>query len=900
MERHKIKIIFFVIVLLFLISTNIASAAPSWWPLVPCGTSANPAECTRCDLFRLFKNIIDFVLIGLMPPVAAILFVWGGFLILMGGANPGWITQGRTIFWNTFMGVLILSSSWLITNTIIKSLADESVTNPNAPWYQFECRETVAQQPPAPQPGPGQPPAPEPGPGQPPAPPVGGNCSGVQCSDSNLNVCGQNTSANCSESAVNRWDSQIKTAAANNQIGSGINTVALVKAVMSQESGGRTDQTSFDGTSHGIMQMRPETANQFKSGCATADITAVWLKNQNNVQANICIAINYMKSLLGPCGTEIRNIAAGYNGGGAAKGACAASTSCASCSICGNETTRRWECLWDGSDGEHKFCNAVRRDPVTGQLDNFSQTRKFVPSVAYCYNKFGGTGGSGGGGQPPSTACNQSFGLTPASGCSGTACVVASNITPTHGCESHDGVCLLSSEAAEQARKLVSTFNTLSGGRCTLRLASTIQGGDGPSVSLCHKPGNSKSGTCADFNLLPNHDSCSQYFYQAAKDSGTIVSFLDEYVPACKPANATGGNIHVNLSKLGSVGGGDLTLSSISPTTYTAGKESSFNQQTGVVEYTYLEVPFEIQGQGLTGATLSSNNTGVDGKPGIEFKNLQITDTSVKGTALMHSTAKDGKTTITVKNNKGQTGTKDISVAITGTQYLQREFASNPGVKFFGRWPGIMPNSTALSVASSVKKGLGHINKDSYKKLNLMIYLYELGYWNSIAQAKSCESVVDKIFGKEFNAAGCATPLGREIYVSASSVRAEEIILHESAHKLNFYLAGKYPYAYLLSSFQNEWRTVAASAEKNCKYLPMKFTPFGATWQDGSVTPKPRCGFIEPYGAYQNAIFGSDYFEDISTMTARKINGIDLNSGDIPTMQSVYEAKYYILDKYGF
>lgn len=160
------------LILVFVLLPVFVSAAPSWWPLVPCGTSANPAECTRCDLFRLFKNIIDFVLIGLMPPVAAILFVWGGFLILMGGANPGWITQGRTIFWNTFMGVLIISSSWLITNTIIKSLATEDIASS---WYQFECRETISQQPPtqppAPEPGPGQPPAPEPGPGQPPVPP---------------------------------------------------------------------------------------------------------------------------------------------------------------------------------------------------------------------------------------------------------------------------------------------------------------------------------------------------------------------------------------------------------------------------------------------------------------------------------------------------------------------------------------------------------------------------------------------------------------------------------------------------------------------------------------------------------------------------------------------------------
>lgn len=106
---------------------------------------------------------------GLMPPVAAILFVWGGFLILMGGANPGWISQGRTIFWNTFMGVVILSASWLITNTIIRSLGAETitvngvVTNVANEWWKFECRETIAKpqppQPPVPQPGPGQSPA---------------------------------------------------------------------------------------------------------------------------------------------------------------------------------------------------------------------------------------------------------------------------------------------------------------------------------------------------------------------------------------------------------------------------------------------------------------------------------------------------------------------------------------------------------------------------------------------------------------------------------------------------------------------------------------------------------------------------------------------------------------------
>ncbi len=163
MKTGKKIIVLAVLVFIFL---PVVTHAFSFWPLVPCGLRVQPTDssgvelpkvptqenpyahdytqpCNQCDLFKLLKNIIDFVLMGLMPPAAAILFVWGGFLILMGGANPGWITQGKSIFFNTAIGVAIISASWLLTNTIIKSLANESVTNPNTPWYQLECTVTT-------------------------------------------------------------------------------------------------------------------------------------------------------------------------------------------------------------------------------------------------------------------------------------------------------------------------------------------------------------------------------------------------------------------------------------------------------------------------------------------------------------------------------------------------------------------------------------------------------------------------------------------------------------------------------------------------------------------------------------------------------------------------------------
>ena len=134
-----------VLTVLVFILLPVFAQAVSWWPLVPCGTSINPTPCNRCDLLKLLKNIIDFVLVGLMPPVAAILFVWGGFLILMGGANPGWISQGRSIFWNTAMGIAIILASWLITNSIIRSLAEDNI----APeWWKLECSVTTVPPPP--------------------------------------------------------------------------------------------------------------------------------------------------------------------------------------------------------------------------------------------------------------------------------------------------------------------------------------------------------------------------------------------------------------------------------------------------------------------------------------------------------------------------------------------------------------------------------------------------------------------------------------------------------------------------------------------------------------------------------------------------------------------------------
>lgn len=216
-----------------------------------------------------------------------------------------------------------------------------------------------------------------------------GTCKGSTCSDSNIDICGQ-IASDCSLLGVGQWNSKIDAAAkGRTKICPTVDAVRMVKAIMAKESGGDISARSGAGAG-GLMQLLPSTANQYKSQCeVSANIDLNWLTNKDNAEKQICIAIEYMESLVGSCGCSVKNIAAGYNGGGGKTGACDPSTNCGSaakteggeCLACsGEQVTRRWQCLWD--DNAHTKCNVVNPG------GSFNETRKYAPKVDYCYDQF--------------------------------------------------------------------------------------------------------------------------------------------------------------------------------------------------------------------------------------------------------------------------------------------------------------------------------------------------------------------------------------------------------------------------------------------------------------------------------------------------------------------------------
>jgi hypothetical protein len=152
----------------------------------------------------------------------------------------------------------------------------------------------------------------------------------------------------------------------------GVATAELIRAIILQESScaARPQFLVGDGgESCGPMHMKPATANRFLAECGLDQVvTCGWLVDKANWNDAICLGAQYLNSLVDACGTNIQDLAAGYNGG---PGACASSVSCSSDTSCSGNPVKKWECLYD--DGAHQQCNI-----------GYVTTRNYATQVNYC------------------------------------------------------------------------------------------------------------------------------------------------------------------------------------------------------------------------------------------------------------------------------------------------------------------------------------------------------------------------------------------------------------------------------------------------------------------------------------------------------------------------------------
>ena len=117
-------------------------------PIVPCGRAFDSdgnelnCPCQFCHFFQLGSNIMRFITVLLVPVMAALFVVIGGFIILMSGPSPDRRKKGLDLITKTIQGALIVYVAWIIINTAFLFFVNpEIITGGRFPqfWHQVEC-----------------------------------------------------------------------------------------------------------------------------------------------------------------------------------------------------------------------------------------------------------------------------------------------------------------------------------------------------------------------------------------------------------------------------------------------------------------------------------------------------------------------------------------------------------------------------------------------------------------------------------------------------------------------------------------------------------------------------------------------------------------------------------------
>jgi len=148
LETYNTKLIFVAILLfsIFLFSTTASAQVIGNWDflkgIVPCGTSYANHACTVCDFFVLIQNIINFLLYA-FASLATLAVIYIAFLFLFSGGSPAKIIEAKGKLWLVVIGIFWVLGSWLVLNTILNLIVDQSVFP--WPWNQINCEVSQPQ-----------------------------------------------------------------------------------------------------------------------------------------------------------------------------------------------------------------------------------------------------------------------------------------------------------------------------------------------------------------------------------------------------------------------------------------------------------------------------------------------------------------------------------------------------------------------------------------------------------------------------------------------------------------------------------------------------------------------------------------------------------------------------------
>ena len=134
------KLVVIVIVGLSLFLLPFVSSARTDCPkegLVPCGTEGCP--CQFCDFFVMFDRIVDFFLIGIVPPVAVLMLVVSGIMFFAAGGDPAGIGKAKKMLWATLIGLGIIYGALMVVGTFLTVIGVAEIGPIQEGLFKYLC-----------------------------------------------------------------------------------------------------------------------------------------------------------------------------------------------------------------------------------------------------------------------------------------------------------------------------------------------------------------------------------------------------------------------------------------------------------------------------------------------------------------------------------------------------------------------------------------------------------------------------------------------------------------------------------------------------------------------------------------------------------------------------------------
>ncbi len=128
-------------------SGDACSGIPCWGPVITCtgnylDENSAVQPCTNiCDVVYTVRNIIYIVLTFLLLGAAPALFLAGGVMVLIAGANPGLLEKGKKTLWAAAVGVALALGSYVIIATLFWALQPRvsSTGQGGIAWPDITC-----------------------------------------------------------------------------------------------------------------------------------------------------------------------------------------------------------------------------------------------------------------------------------------------------------------------------------------------------------------------------------------------------------------------------------------------------------------------------------------------------------------------------------------------------------------------------------------------------------------------------------------------------------------------------------------------------------------------------------------------------------------------------------------